>query len=144
MTPRKQLFRHDPDSGVYGDCHRTAIACLLDLEPDQVPHFGEHYTDSDTFQRAEQEWLASRGLTTVNAAFTELREAMNFLRVSNPGIYCLLGGKSANGCGHSVIACDGEIIWDPALDDAGIVAPFDEDGLYWLTFLVPASMRRTA
>ena len=37
MTPQNQLHKHDPANGVYGDCGRTAIACLLDLHPS--PHF---------------------------------------------------------------------------------------------------------
>jgi hypothetical protein len=28
----KQLFRHKPDEGVFGDCFRTAIACILELD----------------------------------------------------------------------------------------------------------------
>ena len=39
MIRRRQLFRHEPHNVIYGDCHRTAIACLLDMEPWQVPHF---------------------------------------------------------------------------------------------------------
>lgn len=33
MKYNKQLFRHHPEQGIFGDCHRTAIACMLDLEP---------------------------------------------------------------------------------------------------------------
>ena len=39
MTPQTQLNKHDPANGVYGDCGRTVIACLLDLHPSEVPHF---------------------------------------------------------------------------------------------------------
>ena len=35
----KQLHKHDPDNGVWGDCHRTAIGCLLDIEPELIPNF---------------------------------------------------------------------------------------------------------
>ncbi len=29
MRPQKQLFKHDPANGVYGDCHRAAIATIF-------------------------------------------------------------------------------------------------------------------
>ena len=136
MIRRKQLFRHDPDNGVYGDCHRTAFACLLELEPADVPHFNEGGPSVAEFRLREQEWLASHGLYDVHIACRTLEDALSLLRITNPGVHCLLGGTSRNGCGHSVIACDGEIVWDPAQDDSGIVGPM-EDGYFWLTFLVP-------
>ena len=37
----KQLNEHNPDEGVYGDCYRTAIGCLLNIPPEFVPHFCE-------------------------------------------------------------------------------------------------------
>ena len=49
MTPHKQLNRHRPEEGVFGDCYRTAIACLLDLRPQDVPHV------ADTSTMAEQD-----------------------------------------------------------------------------------------
>lgn len=145
MIKRKQLFRHDPANGVYGDCHRTAIGCLLDLEPDQVPHFGSDYTDSDAFHRRETEWLASQGWCAVSCAWqASLKVVLRGQEIMNPGVYYLLGGKSRTGCGHTVIGCGGEIVWDPSLDDSGIIAPFDVDGLYWVTWLVPIAMKRAA
>ncbi|HEY0684719.1 MAG TPA: hypothetical protein VGD45_20450 [Steroidobacter sp.] len=145
MIKRKQLFRHDPANGVYGDCHRTAIACLLDLEPDQVPHFGEHYTDSETFHRRESEWLETRGWCTVSVAYNaSLDDVLRCQGFMNPDVLYLLGGKSRTGCGHTVIGCGDRIIWDPSLDDSGIIGPFDSDGLYWVTYLVPLAMRRAA
>lgn len=143
MIERKQLFRHEPEKGVYGDCHRTAIACLLDLEPDQVPHFAEAFEDAEKFNSLVDEWLESRGWCAVSTAYrSRLEEVLRVQQFINPGVYYMLGGKSRTGCGHSVIACGGQIVWDPSLDDSGIVAPFDSDGLYWVTWLVPLSMRR--
>lgn len=39
MTPYKQLYGHNPDQGIFGDCFRTALGCLLNLPPEKVPHF---------------------------------------------------------------------------------------------------------
>jgi len=41
MRPQKQKFAHKPDEGVFGDCFRTALAAILDLDRDDVPHFNE-------------------------------------------------------------------------------------------------------
>jgi hypothetical protein len=60
-----------------------------------------------------------------------------------PGIFCLLGGTSRSGCGHTVIVCDGEIAWDPSQANSGIVGPMS-DGFFWLTFLVPLQLQRDA
>jgi hypothetical protein len=145
MIQRKQLFRHDPANGVYGDCHRTAIACLLDLEPDQVPHFGEDFSDSEAFHHREEAWLTSQDWCAVSTAYkASLADVLHVQAALNPGIYYLLGGTSRTGCGHTVIGCGGEIVWDPSLDDAGIVGPFESDGLYWVTWLVPLAMKRAA
>jgi hypothetical protein len=50
---------------------------------------------------------------------------------SNPVF--LLTGTSRNRCAHTVVACNGDIVCDPSLDDSGIIGPTD-DGFYWLTF----------
>lgn len=143
MIHRKQRFRHDPDNGVYGDCHRTALACLLDMEPEEVPHFGGDYTDPGAFHLRESEWLESQGLCAASTAFNApLEDVLRAQESLNPRVYYLLGGKSRTGCGHTVIGCGGEIVWDPSLDDAGIVAPFDSDGLYWVTWILSISMKR--
>lgn len=138
MIKHKQLLRHNPEAGIYGDCHRTAIACLLNLHPAEVPHFMEN--NQDNWLQLEQEWLKSRNLWTVSTVYqAKLETVLEAIEAMNPGVYGLLGGQSKNGCGHSVVICGGKIVWDPALDDSGIIGPM-EDGLYWVTYLVPFSM----
>ena len=62
MTPHKQLIKHDPENGQWGDCGRTAIACLLDLHPSDVPHFWEGPERADRDPETEcRKWLAERG-----------------------------------------------------------------------------------
>lgn len=137
MTPHKQRFRHRPDEGVYGDCHRTAIACLLDLEPEQVPHFLHDGCDAEEFNRRTAAYLAEQGLIEIWLAYNcSLDELMQCLEVNAKGVYYLLGGRSRNGCNHTVIGCGGEIAWDPSLDDSGIVGPLST-GQFAVSFLVP-------
>lgn len=148
MKVQKQLNRHDPKNGIYGDCHRTAIACVLDMDAADVPHFmdgasgrsdGPEETAKawDAHDRVEA-WLNARGIATVNILFpgeVPLREVLNTVAATNSRgrPVFILGGESRNGVNHSVVCCDGEIVCDPSLDDSGIIGPCD-DGYYWLTF----------
>lgn len=38
MQYHKQLNKRDPENGVFGDCYRTAVACILDKHPSEVIH----------------------------------------------------------------------------------------------------------
>lgn len=142
MTPYKQLNRHDPDKGVIGDCWRTAIACLLDMHPREVPHFcdGANFHDVAAATAMLREWLAPLGMGIVELPYTgELDAVLGTISHFNPNTYYLLAGTSRNGTGHVVVVRDGCIVWDPAIDDSGIVGPA-ESGHYWVSFLVHSSM----
>jgi len=141
MTPYKQLHLHRPAQGQIGDCWRTAIGCLLDLPPERVPHFVEpDFSDAQGCRERTLAWLGERGLTYVEFAFQgDLHQVMTMMAGVNPGTYYLVGGNSGNHVGHTVVACDDQIVWDTAIDNSGIVGPMD-DGLYWLTLLVPLQL----
>lgn len=141
MKPQKQLFRHRPADGIYGDCHRTAIAIVLDMDAADVPHFGERGPDTadpEGWVRHRERWLNARGLMTVNILFSgevPLQEVLQTIKFCNPTSrpVFILGGRSRNGVNHSVVCRDGAIACDPGQDDPGIVGPCD-DGFYWVTF----------
>lgn len=141
MIYQKQKYRHAPEKGEYGDCHRTALACVLDLPRDSVPNFGEHYGDRDKFFQAEKKFLVSQGLTKAEVGFSgELEAVLATMGGLNPTTIYLLAGRSKSGFNHSVVCCGGGIIWDPHPDDVGIVGPTD-NGFYWVTFLVPLTFK---
>lgn len=139
MKPYKQLFRHQPEQGIIGDCWRTAIGCLLNLPPDQVPHFGDGcFDDSVEFHKRTNTWLRSKGYSIVETAFDcPIEYVFAHLATNNPDRYCLLSGTSRSGFNHTVIACNDQIVWDPSLTDAGIVGPCS-DGFYWVSWLIPS------
>ena len=58
MTPVKQQFLHDPPTS-YGDCHRAALASLLDLTIDDVPNFMHGLGPKDGERRSRH--LRARG-----------------------------------------------------------------------------------
>ncbi|MES2685718.1 MAG: hypothetical protein V4706_02790 [Pseudomonadota bacterium] len=135
MQFHKQLFHHKPEEGIYGDCHRTAIACLLDKLPKDVPHFGVHFNDGKAFEAAVKEFLQLHDLFPMQFAFTgELQPILDYMGASNPGIHYMLCGRSRTGVNHTVVALDNAIVWDPSITDAGIVGPCD-DGYFWIMTL---------
>jgi hypothetical protein len=137
---QKQRFRHRPEEGTYGDCHRTCIAALLGMDRDEVPHWGVHFADGDRFEAEARAFLASKGLRDIRIpiyAEEEPQQALNWMSRNNPGTYYLLTGKSRNGTNHVVICRNAEIVWDPALDDSGIVGSCEGSGWYWAEILAP-------
>lgn len=72
MIPLRQRNKHDPENGVYGDCHRAALASLLELPLDEVPHFCDEsiYKDNaEPLSARERAWLLSRGLVSINVLY---------------------------------------------------------------------------
>ena len=134
MIPHKQEFAHDPENGVYGDCFRTAIACLLDVIVSSVPHFLHDGNADEGIPRA-QEYLKRHGLQLVEIPLDgDLESALAIGLEYLPGLNHLLVGESRTGCNHVVICRDGAIVHDPSQTDAGIVGPTDT-GHFWLGFL---------
>lgn len=90
--------------------------------------------------RRIREFLSARGLIEINVPYgagddhaEALRCILHNMAVVNRGTYYLLTGTSRNGCGHTVVCLNNDIIHDPAIDSSGIVGPA-EDGCFWLTF----------
>jgi hypothetical protein len=128
----KQLFRHDPENGLHGDCYRTAVACILGLEPAEVPHVYDG-TDDETGVPRMRAWLAERGMALISINFDASVPRAGLLEAAgraSGGLPYLLTGKSRNGCSH-VVVCEGEaIIHDPALDNSGIIGPAGDE--WWM------------
>ncbi len=139
IVPQKQANRHRPEEGVFGDCHRTCIAMILGLERDEVPHFLHDDPGADVFRQRVGEWLGARGkfeLFMIWDGTTPLEDVLRTVDHLNPGVPFILGGESRTGVNHSVVCQHGEIVGDPSLTDAGIVAPTQPDGHWWVTFIV--------
>src|SRR5688572_10391960 len=101
MIPIKQQNRHRPAEGVWGDCHRAALASILELPLEEVPHFAEGGPDGKEFNRRIQEWLSGRGLIEISVPYkSEFQDVLNAQKWINPGLYYLLGGVSRSGVNH--------------------------------------------
>lgn len=137
MTPQKQLHLHRPAEGIYGDCYRTVLACLLDLSPEQVPHFHREMTGWEN-QTIYREWLAERGLCLIETSWpgtwdlqTDLLDRMHHICGS---AHYMLSGVSPRGFPHIVICRGAEMVWDTHPDNTFIVGPCT-DGNYWTSFI---------
>ena len=138
MTLRyqKQKYKHDPDSGVYGDCHRTCVAIVIGVDRDEVPHFGENGIEG--FKSKEREYYKDNEIVEIQMIYDgelDLMRVLKFVENMNPGQCFILGGMSRTGVNHSVVCQNGEIFCDPSIDDSGIIGPMS-DGHYWVTFLL--------
>jgi hypothetical protein len=136
VKPVKQRYRHDPENGVCGDCHRAAMASILDRDIDDVPHFCDGDPSGEEFNRRIDQWLDDQGLVQFVTPFSgdlPLGDILRSVSANNPGHYYILGGESRTGVNHSVVCHEGEIVHDPSPTDAGIVGPMN-DGMYVVTF----------
>lgn len=139
IIKHKGEFLHRPPK-TYGDCYRTAIACILGLERNDVPHF-LHDGDEEAFDRRIGAWLAENRLCMSSVAYDggEHESPERFLDGTKRFIRnttFLFSGTSSLGSNHTVVAGDGAILWDPSPEDSGIVGPMD-DGHYWIDFILP-------
>lgn len=139
---KPQLQRYQSGFGNYGDCHRTCVAMILNMDRDDVPHFMEDLrpglpaTDpaSIACEQREAEWLAERGLATTSIPFlpeTTLDTILWQLRHTARGAVLLGCGTDAGD--HSVVIYEGEIHNPhPNLPITGPML----DGHWWLTFYI--------
>jgi hypothetical protein len=145
MIPVFQQVLHDPNAGQYGDCHRAAIATVLGLPPDDVPHFGFDDPPAPAFFNREREFLARFNLYGATVPFSgELTDVLRTMSTLNGSDFVyLLGGKSPRGTNHTVVCRGDQIEHDPNPKGGGLVEPCS-DGLWWLTFFVAADLMKQA
>ncbi len=135
MTPYKQLHRHDPDNGVWGDCLRTVIACLFDLRPSEVPHFGEGGPNGTEMNARVDAWLRKMGSHRISVQHMgDLDEVLRSVASQNPEVWYLLTGESRTGVDHVVICRNDAIVHDPSLNGSGIIGP-GYNGYYCIEFI---------
>lgn len=138
MTPVFQtILDHDPAAGRYGDCHRAAIATVLGLPIESVPHFGAGGPPTDEFWRRERQFLSGFGLLGAQCAYAgEMADVLHTVSTLNGlDIVYLLGGLSRRGNDHTVVCRGNRIIHDPHPDASGLVGPCS-DGMWWVTYFV--------
>ena len=103
MTPLTQTVFADDPRGIPGDCMRTAVASLLELPPEAVPHFALF----------ERDWFSAFSLWMTNHQLALSPQGDE----SEPHLAL---GLSPRGVQHIVIWANGECIHDPHPSRAGL------------------------
>jgi hypothetical protein len=156
MIFRKQLKPHLPSAGIIGDCLRTCYACLLDLEPSQVPHFAQLAYDSKSEfglvetpdeTRFQNEWLLSQGYLQWTTAirlepYETITQALDaFVHLNQaPKHMFMVTGQGPNAA-HVCIYKGADLLWDPSPSNAGLIGGIPPQNAIFITVLMPASMR---
>ena len=133
MRRQSNTIRHDPENGTYGNCHQACFASILDLDLSEVPHFYDQNPALGVADKAQRDWLRSRGLAMGDVLFDgdySLSDVMATMAVRCPGVPVILGCTSGIGAGHSVVVLDGQVWHDPS--GTGVAGPLD--GFWWFTF----------
>lgn len=101
MIPVLQTHHGGPGAEIPGNCMQAAIASLLELTLDDVPHFVQHHADP---WASFKTWCARRGLQVVEVAGDTSGDLLTF-------------GPTRRGIHHWVIYRDGKLLHDPAGSD---------------------------
>lgn len=108
ITHTQTIFVNDP-RGIPGDCMRTAVASLLELPTEAVPHFAL-FSEPGAWFDAFQLWLRGRGL-----------QIRPLARASVDG-ECLAIGMSPRGVEHVVVWGPEGLVHDPHPSGDGVEA----------------------
>ncbi len=139
VKPVNSLFRHDPEEGSIGDCHRAVIASLMEMRAEEVPHFFDYPVDqpSDKGLDAANKWLSQYGLFHLGLPMKadSLEEALKWAAVYSAKLYYTLTALSKAGNNHIVVCKGKRVVHDPTFGKPhGIVGPA-KDGYWWLGWL---------
>lgn len=114
-----QTILMNPDlnaKGVYGNCLQAAVASLLAVPLDAVPHFSAFlwWTGAmELWARGFHHSGVSGGLVARTVEVSTPDEI--------PLLRHVLSGPSPRGVSHSVVAEEGQVVWDPHPSRAGLV-----------------------
>lgn len=98
-TEVTQTILHDPDRPqVPGNCLQAAVASVLGLPLETVPHFAAFVW----WSAAMEFWARGRGMVVRHEDTTTI-----------PDRLCIAGGKSPRGVDHACVADGGRVVWDP-------------------------------
>lgn len=135
-----------------GNCWQTCVACVLDVEPEELPDQIVHDAKLEVQEDGTKKWVGPHYNTALNAylrthhglAYVEVhypKELWTVLQIRDPGLH-LMTGKTVrtpvNNARHVVVGKYGEMIWDPHPSRAGLT----EDVNYAFLVPYPQSWRR--
>lgn len=114
-----QTILHDPENGKYGNCFQAALATLLGLPLEEVPHFGDGGWRANAFEKV-QEFLRPRGQALLPLTPMQVQHFKDFHLYR---CYHLAEGFTDRFNGevaHTVVYKNGELFHDPHPDKTGL------------------------
>lgn len=112
-----------------GNCWQTAIACLLEVDPGQLPDQATNdykLVDGQWVGRSYNNVLQQYLRTHHGLVYLELqtpKEGLAMLAIKDPGWHIITGRTvrtDERGIRHSVVGRYGEVAWDPHPSRAGL------------------------
>ena len=118
MIPQTQAYlNRDNDDGHSGDCWRTCIASILEIDRDDVPNFVE--IDRDNPESIE--WWEATQLFVREHGFALIEFNLSEGESWVPSVATILTGRSPRGkWNHSVVGIGRETVHDPHPSRAGL------------------------
>ena len=113
---------HNPDKGEYGDCFRACIASLLEMNIQNVPHFLDGENPYKWYEELS-EWLGNMGLAYFEYPISEQgidKWKELFKSIGVPVYHEICGASPRGNFNHSVIGCNGQVIFDPHPSRSGL------------------------
>ncbi len=110
---------------------------MLDLRPQDVPHWFDHEGDPERQWDEVRAWLADRGLgffVVLYPGELDLRDVLDTMQNTNPGTLYMLSGTSRLGVNHTVICRGNRIEHDPSGN--GIDGPIKDDGHWYIELIL--------
>lgn len=130
MIPHTQTIPYPSEDTGPGDCWRTCIASVLDIQdPLGVPHFA----DEITWWEDTLNWLDNQGLQMHYATYasSSIVEAIVWFGRTRPG-YWIMGGESPRNSewAHVVIMRGNKMVHDPHPERTGLAGPLTDDNTW--------------
>lgn len=146
LSRQYQAFGHKPEKGVQGDCYRTAVACVLGVERDSVPHSHDELSgdEANAFMEA---WLHPQGLRriAIPVGGDEFRTIANNIFPRGSNMPFIVTGQGPREVNHCVVVHGVDDFWCPTLGsvtaEVALKGPALPDGYFWAEWIVrlPAS-----
>ena len=135
-----QAFLHDPARGVMGDCYRTALACVLGVDRDLVPHTHADLTGQEHLDETGA-WLHSQGLRriVIPVHATTLEEVAT-IHTRSDGLPLIVTGCGPRHTNHVVVVYGPHDIWCPILGEVApevaLLGPARPTDYFWAEWIV--------
>lgn len=118
----QSIVNTDIKNKIYGDCYRTAVACILERPLEEVPH---NWVDQ---KPKMNEWIKGQGYRIINMCYDgkyKLPDILIWCSQAFHGMHYILAGTSPryNDLDHVVICLNDQMIWDTHPNRAYISEP---------------------